>query len=170
MTSLKIKKNMTKKNMTKKNKILKADNKYASVNLSINKNVLKYQAKLKNTKNVSAIHIHQNKNGKPGPILSWIATTPEWNSGVLQNKKNMNKPCCSKEKKCNLTAPLGTRKVKSNSSIKKSIKMPKNKNCNGAKPGAILVIHGKQFQFTKKNKTLSKGKPGLNIIKTTNFN
>lgn len=165
MTSLKIK-----KNITKKNKTLKADNKYASVNLSINKNVLKYQAKLKNTKNVSAIHIHQNKNGKPGPILSWIATTPEWNSGVLQNKKNMNKPCCSKEKKCNLTAPLGTRKIKSNSSIKSSTKMPKNKNCNGAKPGAILVIHGKKFQFMKKNKTLSKGKPGLNIIKTTNFN
>lgn len=170
MTSLKIKKNMTKKNMTKKNKTLKAENKYASVNLNINKNVLKYKAKLKNTKNVSAVHIHQNKNGKPGPILSWIATTPQWNSGVLQNKKNMNKPCCSKEKKCNLTAPLGTRKVKSNSLIKSSSKNPKNKNCNGAKPGAILVIHGKKFQFMKKNKTLSKGKPGLNIIKTTNFN
>jgi hypothetical protein len=165
MTSLKIK-----KNMTKKNKTLKAENKYASVNLNINKNVLKYKAKLKNTKNVSAVHIHQNKNGKPGPILSWIATTPQWNSGVLQNKKNMNKPCCSKEKKCNLTAPLGTRKVKSNSLIKSSSKNPKNKNCNGAKPGAILVIHGKKFQFMKKNKTLSKGKPGLNIIKTTNFN
>ena len=165
MTSFKTKKNMNKKN----NKTLKAENKYASVKLNVNNNVLNCEAKLKNTKNVSAVHIHQNKNGKPGPILSWIATTPEWQSGVLQNKKNMNKPCCSKEKKCNLTAPLGTRKVKSNCLIKKSTKMPKNKNCKGANPGAILVIHGKKFQFMKNNKTLSKGKPGLNIIKTSKF-
>ena len=151
------------------NKTLKATNKYASVNLNVNNNVLTYEAKLKNTKNVSAVHIHQNKNGKPGPILSWIATTPRWQSGVLQNKKNINKPCCSNENKCNLTAPLGTRKVKSNSSIKSSTNLPNNKKCSGAKPGAILVIHGKKFQYTKKNRTLSNGKPGLDVIKTSKF-
>ena len=153
----------------KNNKTLKATNKYASVKLNINKKTMKYEAKLKNTKNVSAVHIHQNKNGKPGPILSWIATTHQWNAGVLQNKKNVNQPCCSKEKKCNLTAPLGTRKVKSNISIKASTRLPRNKKCTGAKPGAILVIHGKKFQYTRKNKTLSKGKPGINVIKTSKF-
>jgi hypothetical protein len=153
----------------KNNKTLKARNKYASVKLNINKKSMKYEAKLKNTKNVSAVHIHQNKNGKPGPILSWIATTPQWNAGIMQNKKNMNQPCCSKEKKCSLTAPLGTRKIKSNILIKASTRLPRTKKCTGANPGAILVIHGKKFQYTRKNKTLSKGKPGINVIKTSMF-
>ena len=60
--------------MTKTRKTnLKANNKFASVDLTIKNNKLSYKAKLKNTKKVSAVHIHQNKNGQPGPILSWIA-------------------------------------------------------------------------------------------------
>ena len=125
------------------------------------------EAKLKNTKNVSAVHIHQNKNGKPGPILSWIATTPRWQDGILQNKLNMNKPCCGKEKKCNLTAPIGTKKIKSNTTIKKIVIIPKTKSCKGMRLGAFLVIHGKKFQYKKKNKTLSKGKSQLDILKYT---
>ena len=62
------------------------------------KNKLTCKAKLKNSKKVSAVHIHQNKNGKPGTILSWVASSNQWNSGVLQNKRGMNKPCCSTEK------------------------------------------------------------------------
>ncbi len=153
----------------KKNKTLKASNKYASVNLIINKKRLTYKAKLKNSKKVSAVHIHQNKHGKPGPILSWIATSDQWNSGVLQNKPNINKPCCGKELKCSLVAPKGTRKVKSNVTIKGSNSIRKQKGCTGTKPGVLLVIHGKKYQYRKKNKTLSKGKPGLNIIKINKF-
>jgi hypothetical protein len=153
---------------TRKNN-LKSSNKFASVNVTIKNNKLSYNAKLKNTNKVSAVHIHQNKKGKPGPILSWIATSNQWNNGVLQNKKGINKPCCGKEKKCNLTAPKGTRKVKSYIKIKNSNTIKKQKGCKGTKPGLFLVIHGKKYQYRKKNKTLSKGKPGLNIIKINKF-
>ena len=33
----------------------------------------------------SAVHIHKNVGGTPGPILSWLCTSKEWDSGVLQN-------------------------------------------------------------------------------------
>lgn len=159
----------TLKRLSTRNKTFKASNKYASVLLKINKNRLTYKAKLKNSKKVSAVHIHQNKNGKPGPILSWVASSDQWNSGVLQNKRCMNKPCCSTEKKCSLVAPKGTRKVKSYITINGSNKIRKQKGCKGTKPGVLLVIHGKKFQYRKKNNTLSKGKPGLNIIKINKF-
>ena len=158
-----------KNKLMSRNKIFRATNKYASVNLTIKNNKLSYNAKLKNCKKVSAVHIHQNKNGQPGPILSWIATSNQWNSGVLQNKRGINKPCCANEKKCSLVAPKGTRKVKSHITIKGSNTIRKQKGCKGTKPGVLLVIHGKKFQFKNKNKTLSKGKPGLNIIKINKF-
>ena len=158
-----------KNKLSTRNKTLRASNKYASIKLTIKKNKLSYKAKLKNCKKVSAVHIHQNKNGQPGPILSWVASSDQWNSGVLQNKRGTNKPCCANEIKCSLVAPKGTRKLKSNISINGSNKIKKQKGCKGTKPGLFLVIHGKNFQFKKKNKTLSKGKPGLNIIKINKF-
>jgi hypothetical protein len=151
-------------------KTLKSTNKYVSVEMSHTKKNLAIKARLKKTGNVSAVHIHQNKNGKPGPILSWIATTPQWQAGVLQNKVNINKPCCAKENKCSLIAPKGTKKVKSNITIRKRTKIPRANGCKGIKPGVFLVVHGKKFKYMKKNKTLSKGKPQLDVIKVSKFN
>ena len=101
--------------------------------------------------------------------MSWVASSDQWNSGVLQNKRGTNKPCCGKERKCSLVAPNGTRKVKSYITIKGSNIIRKQKGCKGTKPGVFLVIHGKNFQYRKKNKTLSKGKLVLDIIKINKF-
>lgn len=56
---------------------------------------------------ISAIHIHKNDNGKAGPILIWLGTSPEWEAGVTQNTPLTNSPCCSNNL-CNVTSPEGT--------------------------------------------------------------
>lgn len=107
-----------------------------------------------NVKDLSGIHIHTNNDGESGPILAWLGTSVEWNSGITQNTPLTNYPCCnesscqSTNKMCLLTSPVGTplTNVLSFSTEKYIVKRSVCESCPWISNGARLDIHGKNFQ------------------------
>ena len=144
---------------------------YADVIFKGNDKVMYITVKYKNLRGVSAIHIHVNNNGKPGPILAWLGTTTEWQNGVAQNATNANSPCSTKSNpKSILASPtnIGTPYLNelTEYSEKTFVFYNENKNpgkCPWIQNGTLLDIHGFNFQ-QKINGKLTSGKPGADII------
>jgi hypothetical protein len=117
---------------------------------------------------ISAIHIHKNINGKPCPILYWLATSKIWQNGVLQNTPNTNNPCYSNYF-CNLTAPKDTFYIDNILGNTNYFSLYFNGNqCNKKEclenfKNNFIVIHGTNFQQIY-NGCVTSGKPGLDII------
>lgn len=121
---------------------------------------------------ISAVHIHSNVNGSPGPILVWLLTSQKWQNGVLQQTPAKNAPCCSNAT-CSLIAPSNTLDVSSVQSNKIYTINITKKYCGFDCPGitiqspfAFLVIHGVNFQ-TVMNGCLSSGQPVLDVLEAT---
>lgn len=129
------------------------------------KGVMSVSADVKNT--LSAIHIHKNINGQAGPITIWLATSPEWENGVVQNTPLANSPCCN-NRMCTANAPPGTPLIKNIAG--KTIPFEfdfRSNNCKLAKcdflenfDKSFLNVHGKKFQQVI-NGCPTKDKPGL---------
>lgn len=128
--------------------------------------------KYKDLTGVSAIHIHVNNNGMPGPILAWLGTTDEWQQGITQNTPGTNSPCCNENNPlCTLVAPSGTPNINnlSNSLMKYTVKNNYcNKGCPWIEAGTLLDVHGFNFQKVI-NCQLTKEKPGLDLISNNPF-
>jgi hypothetical protein len=165
----------TKKNNTSLGKkSFNASSKYVDVSFITNSDgkSINITARYKDLNGVSAIHIHNNNNGSPGPILAWLGTTEEWQQGVTQNTPGKNCPCCNNNNPlCTLAAPKGTPKIMNLSKSKKYFNV-KNKSCNKSCPwiqkGTFLVIHGFNFQRVE-NGELTKENPGLDVIAAIPF-
>jgi hypothetical protein len=156
-----------------------AQNKYASISLQEFKDLFIIEFTITDLifqDHVTAIHIHSNQNGQPGPILLWLITSHQWQSGVTQLTPGKNQPCCTKiaGSQCNLTAPNGTVFVDSAQSnvVYKKI-VPKN-ICGNSCPGitlqapfGFLVVHGNNFQTVQIDGCLSAGQPGLDVLVAT---
>jgi len=164
-------------NSNDKFKEYKSQNKYAHVKFKANNNVMYVTVDYKNLEGVSAIHIHANVNGSPGPILGWLGTTQQWQDGVKQNTPDTNAPCCIKNNpKCSLTAPIGIpllsvemEKTQKTFTFYKKCGTQKCKSeCMWIKNGSFLVVHGFKFQQLVDG-VLTKGKPGLDVIEFTPF-
>lgn len=133
--------------------------------------------KYKNLEGVSALHIHVNKNGSPGPVLAWLGTTKEWQRGVAQTAKNGNAPCCTKNNpNCTLASPenIGTPyiqeiMVNTEKTFVVYNDCGKSGKCPWIKNGTLLDIHGFNFQ-QKIDGQLTDGKPGADIIYQSKFN
>ena len=165
----------TKKNITSLGKkSFNASSKYVDVSFSKNSDgqLINISAKYKDLKGVSAIHIHVNNNGSPGPIIAWLGTTEEWQQGVIQNTPGKNSPCCNYNNPlCTLAAPKGTPKIMNLSKSKKYFNIENNscnKSCPWIKNGTFLVIHGFNFQKVE-NGELTKENPGLDVIAAIPF-
>jgi hypothetical protein len=152
-------------------------NKYADVVFKANNKVMYVTIKYKNLAGISAIHIHANNKGSPGPILAWLGTTQEWQNGVKQNTLGTNLPCCTKNNpKCLLIAPNGTPFLsKKMEGIEQSFIFYKKcgtskckSDCMWIKNGSFLVVHGFKFQQLEDG-VLTKGTPGLDVIEFTPF-
>jgi hypothetical protein len=157
------------------NKTFKSSSKYADVEFTTSEDAKTIYVKVqyKDLTGVSAIHIHVNNNGKPGPILAWLGTTNEWQLGVAQNTPGSNAPCCSKYNRlCTLAAPESTPKINnlSNSVMEFTFR---NYCCNGTacpwiENGTLLDVHG--FNFKKViNGKLTSEPAGADIISNTAF-
>jgi len=165
----------TKKNITSLGKkSFNASSKYVDVSFSKNSDgqLINISAKYKDLKGVSAIHIHVNNNGSPGPIIAWLGTTEEWQQGVIQNTPGKNSPCCNYNNPlCTLAAPKGTPKIMNLSKSKKYFNIENNscnKSCPWIKNGTFLVIHGFNFQKVE-NGELTKENTGLDVIAAIPF-
>jgi len=154
-----------------------SQNKYADVTFKANNNVMYVTIKYKDLQGVSAIHIHANENGSPGPILGWLGTTQQWQDGVKQNTAGTNTPCCTKNNpKCILAAPMGTpflsvemeKMEKTFTFYKKCGTQNCKSDCMWIKNGSFLVVHGFNFQQLIDG-ILTNGKPGLDVIEHTPF-
>ena len=158
------------------NKKFTASSKYADVSYitSENTDTLTIQVNYKDLTGVSAIHIHVNDNGSPGPVLAWLGTTPEWQNGTVQNTPGTNIPCFNVNNRlCNLIAPENTPLI-SNLSNNTMVFTVKKNFCEGGckcpwiKNGTLLDVHG--FNFQKYNNGVpSKEKPGADIIDQQKF-
>jgi hypothetical protein len=145
---------------------------YADVNVRVidNGNKMLVEAKFKQLKGVSGIHIHVNNNGSPGPILVWLATTFAWQHGVMQNEQDTNSPCCTNQM-CNVIAPEGTpymRDIDLSKTYTYTAIKPANSSCAWVSGGIRLDVHGLDFQ-REVNGKLSPGEPGLDMIYDTPF-
>jgi hypothetical protein len=149
---------------------------YADVTFKGNDKVLYVTVKYKNLKGVSALHIHVNKNGSPGPVLAWLGTTKEWQRGVAQTAKNGNAPCCTKNNPdCILASPenIGTpylTEIMTNTERTFVIhnECGKSGKCPWIKNGTLLDIHGFNFQENIDGQLTDK-KPGADIIYQAKF-
>ena len=123
---------------------------------------------------ISAVHIHVNSNGSPGPIIAWLSTTDEWMSGITQNTPLENYPCPNYsnngKEMFTLTAPKGTKLVKEivNKKTQYIVKKPSCGSCPWISNGTMLVVHGKKFQQIR-GCDLIGTEPGLDIIESTMF-
>jgi len=149
---------------------------YADVRFKANDHVMYITVKYKKLKGASAIHIHLNNNGTPGPVLAWLGTSKEWQRGVVQTTVNGNSPCCTKDNiNCAMASPdnIGTpylNEINENSDktfvvYNESVSPGK---CAWIKNGTMLDIHGFNFQ-QKINGKLTNAKPGADIIYQSNF-
>jgi len=154
------------------NSTFNATSKYADVVFTTDSsgNKIKIDVHYKNLTGVSAIHIHVNHNGMPGPILAWLATSDAWTNGVAQNVQGANGDCCTQSNpKCTLVAPPSTPHVSSLSNTKKTFIVTKPNNaCEWLSKGTLLDIHGPNFQ-QKINGKLTKGVPGMDLISQSTF-
>jgi hypothetical protein len=151
-----------------------SSSKYADVeyNTSSDSNTLYITVNYKDLTGVSAIHIHVNNNGSPGPVLAWLGTTSEWQSGVAQNTPGGNSPCCNKiNKLCTLVAPNSTPNIRelSNTTMTFTVTNPLcNKKCPWINNGTLLDVHGFNFQKVVDG-NLTSETPGADIISNTVF-
>lgn len=119
---------------------------------------------------IGAIHLHKNKEGVPGPIIQWLATTPEWEHGVAQNTPLSNSPCCS-NRMCTLNAPHGTPCVRNMIGYTIEFDYPfLSCDCQGLDCDIsenfsenFLVVYGKNFQQVK-NGCPTSVQPGLDLL------
>jgi len=132
-------------------------------------NTLYIRATFRDISTVSAAHIHTNYQGASGPIIVWLATSPEWQHGVLQNTPLTNSTpsyaCCIVPPKatglgcrpapsavpsdmCTLVAPPGTRDVSGLGGKTVYYVIQKNvcDSCPWISDGTFLDVHGKNFQ------------------------
>ena len=155
------------------NKTFKSSCKYADVefNTSNNGETLYITVNYKDLTGVSAIHIHTNNNGSPGPVLAWLGTSNEWQHGVAQNTPGSNAPCCTDDNPlCVLSAPDGTPYINtlSNSTQTFTVTNRTCKQCPWITNGTFLDVHGFNFQKVLNGKLTSE-KPGADIISNTPF-
>ena len=144
---------------------------YADVTFRANDQVMYVNVKYKNLNGVSAIHIHVNNNGSPGPILAWLGTTNEWQNGVAQNSLNGNAPCSTKSNPNSILASptnIGTPYLNELTENSERTFVIYNENsspgkCPWIQNGTLLDIHGFNFQ-QKINGKLTSGKPGADMI------
>ena len=156
-----------------KNREYEASTQYADVNFttSADGQTLYITVNYKNLSDVSALHIHTNNNGSPGPIIAWLGTTNEWQQGVTQNKSSKNSPCCSNINPfCTLAAPMGTPLIQnlSNSVRTFTVSNSYGQGCPWIENGTMLVIHGYDFQTVIDGKLTNK-KPGIDPIAHVKF-
>lgn len=159
--------------------IFTARNKYASIYLQEFNDVYVLEYVLTEDifqDHISALHIHSNVKGQPGPILVWLMTTPKWQSGVLQLTPGKNSPCCIKMSgsHCALVAPDGTSFLDSLSPRRLYKKIISKNVCGNTCPGitqerphGFLVVHGDKFQKVDDDGCLTNGEPGLDVLIAT---
>ena len=148
---------------------------YADVVFFGNNSRMYINIKYKNLSGVSAIHIHVNNKGKPGPVLAWMGTTIQWQRGVAQTNPNGNSPCCTiNNPQCILASPpnIGTPYLSSQLENTEKTFVFLNEYVNGGCPwinnGTLLDIHGFNFQENINGKLTDK-KPGADIIYQSEF-
>jgi hypothetical protein len=156
-----------------KNSTFEASTKYADVNFktSNDEQTLFITVNYKDLSDVSALHIHTNKNGSPGPIIAWLGTSNQWQHGVAQNKTGKNSPCCGVNNPlCKLAAPFGTPHVQdlSNSVRTFTVTNSSGSHCPWIENGTMLVVHGYNFQTVVDGKLTNK-KPGIDPIAHVKF-
>ena len=120
-----------------------------------NQDVLYIKVIFGDVSSISGIHIHTNNDGQSGPILVWLGTSVEWDSGITQNTPLTNYPCrkescqeMNKNDMCTLTAPLGTPSTNELSFSTKKYIVKKNvcDSCPWISNGTRFDVHGKDFQ------------------------
>jgi len=151
-----------------KNKTFRTTCKYADVEFTTSSDgqTLYITVNYKDLTGVSAIHIHTNNNGMPGPILAWLGTTTEWQHGVAQNTPGSNSPCCSPDNPlCVLAAPENTPNCKnlSNTVQRYTVQNRNCKDCPWLENGTLLDVHGFNFQKVINGKPTNE-KPGADMI------
>jgi len=138
---------------------------------------IRIHAKFGDLTGVSAIHIHINNNGKPGPIIAWLATTSEWKSGVFQNTPGKNAPCCgSNNPMCCLAGPAGPTPLVQRVANTEMDYVVKNDFCKASTAnkcpwinnGTILVVHGFNFQRVE-NGCLTDAPAGIDPLQAIPF-
>lgn len=149
----------------------------ADVSFKANDTVMYINIKYKNLSGVSAIHIHVNDNGMPGPILAWLGTSEAWQRGVAQNTPGSNSPCCTKNNpKCNLVAPAGTpfltKDMEGTERDFVFYKQCGTTKCKAKLPwisqGTLLDSHGYNFQQMI-NGVLTSQPPGADMLENLLF-
>lgn len=173
---------MYKKISFKNKSYYKANSKYAEVKYFASKSGNLYiEAKFFDVSQISGIHIHTNYQGSSGPIIAWLATTPEWQHGITQNTPLTNSTpsytCnvfdnCKKENNnmCTLVAPEKTPHMKNLSYTTQYYKIHKKvcKSCPWISDGTFLDIHGKNFQQLYDCGVVGT-KPGIDMLKSILF-
>lgn len=155
------------------NKTFRSTSKYADVEFKTSNNgkTIFITVTYKDLTGVSAIHIHTNNNGSPGPILAWLGTSNEWQHGVAQNTPGSNSPCCSPENPlCTLAAPNSTPYISNLGNTVQTFTVTNSncKDCPWLENGTLLDVHGFNFQKVLDGK-LTNEKPGADIISNTPF-
>ena len=154
-------------------------------------NTLYIRATFRDLSAVSAAHIHTNYQGASGPIIVWLATSPEWQHGVLQNTPLTNSTpsyaCCVVPPKatglgcrtapsavpsdmCTLVAPPGTPDVSGLGGKTMYYVVQKNvcDSCPWVSDGTFLDVHGKNFQQIYGCRVVGTT-PGLDMLASVPF-
>lgn len=128
-------------------------------------------------KDIISITINLNESNSIGPILFWLATSPEWERGERQNTTNSNNPYCAGPG-CNLLSPPGTPDVNciigkktffSYLFLDKYYNYNENFYKNFVKNGIVIFGKlGKKKCFSPCD-FFSNSLPGLNIIDKATF-
>jgi hypothetical protein len=154
-----------------------AKSKHAEVSYTVNSTAdsIHIHAKFGDLTGVSAIHIHTNNNGKPGPIIAWLATTREWKSGVFQNTPGNNAPCCRPNNPmCYLAGPADSTPLVQSVANAEMDYVVRNDFCKSKSAcpwidnGTILVIHGFNFQRIE-NGCMTDAPAGIDALQAVPF-
>ena len=136
---------------------------------------IRIHAKFGDLTGVSAIHIHTNNHGKPGPIIAWLATTSEWKSGVFQNTPGNNAPCCGPNNPmCCLAGPTDSTPLIQSVANTEMDYVVRNDFCKAKSMcpwinnGTILVVHGFKFQRVE-NGCLTDAPAGIDPLQAIPF-
>ena len=161
---------------TQSNKYV-AKSKYTAVSYAVDSSsdAIRIHAKFGDLTGVSAIHIHTNDNGKPGPIIAWLATTSEWKSGVFQNTPGNNAPCCGPNNPmCCLAGPTDSTPLIQSVANTEMDYVVRNDFCKAKSMcpwinnGTILVVHGFKFQRVE-NGCLTDAPAGIDPLQAIPF-
>jgi hypothetical protein len=154
-----------------------AKSKYVAVSYAADSSAdaIRIHAKFGDLTGVSAIHIHTNDNGKPGPIIAWLATTSEWKSGVFQNTPGNNAPCCGPNNPmCCLAGPTDSTPLIQSVANTEMDYVVRNDFCKAKSMcpwinnGTILVVHGFKFQRVE-NGCLTDAPAGIDPLQAIPF-